>query len=364
MIERIFNEVVAWVILGGIGVLAFLIGFLFKNNFKKSTDTEDPSWGDGALRGLEGFILAVIGALLARAFISLLMGWANDSAGAGLAVGWGFFIVPGLVDTIPYLINSSPILTSVDVLMMLATVVGGVSGAFSGLWRIYEWVGLGWIAFPLDVTWALAGNTVGCLLHIINFAWAHHADEDRSNAHRYESGFCLKSGYAFTQGAVMSCLSDKPGVDRYPHELTHVLQDRIFGPMYTLTYLGWMVVWLIPSMIFAIFQVGFSNIFAGPEAWCYFNNPWEAWGYGVQHAQRDNIQGQSAEVKKMVWSGGWVIAWSIVFFILSALLAVLVVKSVWIEASAKPAPTHVQGKSAPKSKPPAPPKKPANPPHK
>jgi hypothetical protein len=364
MIDRIFSDLAAWAILGGIGVLAFLIGLFFKNNFKKSTDTDDPSWGDGALRGLEGLILAVIGALLARTFISLLMGWANDSPGAGLAVGWGFFIVPGLVDTIPYLVKSSPILTSVDVLMMFATVVGGVSGGFSGLWRIYAWDGLGWIAFPLDVTWALAGNTVGCLLHIINFAWAGHADEDRSNAHRYESGFCLQSGYAFTQGAVMSSLSDKPGADLYNHEVTHVWQDRIFGAMYTLTYLGWMLAWLVPSMIVAIFQVGFTHIFAGPQAWCYFNNPWETWAYSVQNASRDNIQGQSAEVKKMVWSGGWVVGWGIVFFILSGLLAVLTVKSVWFEAPANPAPTHVQGKSAPKSKPAAPSRKPANPPHK
>jgi hypothetical protein len=67
--------------------------------------------------------------------------------------------------------------------------------------------GLGVPAFLLDVTWGLGGNTNAVLMHLINFAWGDHGDgptENRHDAHRYVQGFAVRSGFAFTQGAVMS----------------------------------------------------------------------------------------------------------------------------------------------------------------
>lgn len=353
MVIRIFNDPVAWGILATIGLLAFLTALIFKNNFKKRADVKDPSIGDGALRGLEAFLLAIIGGLLARAAVSVLLGAANDTPAAGVVIGWGFFLFPGLIGTIPYLTHSHALLTSVNDLLIFATVVGGFTGALNGLWKIYSWTGLGWIAFPLDVTWGLAGNTIACLLHIINFAWAGHGDEDRENAHRYASGFCLKPGYAFTQGCVMSALSEAPGDPLYNHEITHVWQNRIFGPAYTLTYLGWMAVWVVPSLIYAAIKLGFSEIFSGPQAWCYFNNPWEAWAYEVQSADRRNIQGVTAGVAKLIWSGVWVVIWAVVFYLGTGVLGALTLKSVWIDKPAEVTATHPSGaKSAPpKTKP-------------
>ena len=358
MIERIFTDPIAWGILGGVAGLAFLSALIFKSRFEG-----DSSAGDSVLRGVEAVILSLLGGLVARAFISVLLGSANDSAAAGLAVGWGFFLIPGIVDTIPYLTHSHPILTTPDSLLIFATVVGSMSGAVSGLWRIYSWTGLGWIAFPLDVTWALAGNTVGCLLHTVNFlgfwisqlgdgTWGNHGTETRENAHRYEKGFGMRPGFAFTQGAVMSNLSEAPGADLYRHERTHVWQNRGFGPMYTLTYLGWMAVWLVPSMIAAWIKAGFLRIFSGPNDWCYFNNPWETWAYAVQNAERTNIIGVDAEDQKLIWPAKWVIAWSIPFFLVATLLAALVVNSVWLEAGPQTTAPQIQSsKPGQKTKP-------------
>jgi hypothetical protein len=295
------------------------------------------------LRGLEAVVLAVLGGLIARAFISILLGSANDSAAAGLTVGWSFFLVPGIVDTIPYLTHSRPVLTTPEGLLMFATVVGGMSGAISGLWRIYSWVGLGWIAFPLDVTWALAGNTVGCLLHAINFAgywirsiftdtaWGNHAPETRKNAHRYETGFGLRyvPRYAFTQGCVMSNLEYGPDNNLYRHEKTHVWQSRAFGPLYTLTYIGWFVVWLVPAVIAGVIVRGIAGIVAGPNNWCYFNNPWETWAYAVQGVPRTSVEGVEEDDRKMIWPAKFVIAWSVPFFAIATTLAVLTAVLVW-----------------------------------
>jgi hypothetical protein len=323
-----------------------VISLIFKNEFDG-----DSSPGTALLRGLEGVVLSVLGGLMARAFISILLGSADDSAAAGLAVGWGFFLIPGIVDTIPYLTHSNPVLTTPESLLLFATVVGGMSGGVSGLWRIYSWTGLGWIGFPLDVTWALAGNTVGCLLHAINFLgywltraftdspWGIHSPEIRENAHRYESGFGLRyhPSYAFTQGCVMSNLEYGPSNDLYRHEKTHVWQNRAFGPLYTLTYLGWIVVWVVPAVIAGIIVEGIAGVAHGPNNWCYFNNPWETWAYAVQGAERTSIDGVSDDDRKMIWPAKYVIAWSIPFFAIASALAVLIVVSAW---TAPPPPSH------------------------
>ena len=289
------------------------------------------------LRGVEALILALLGGLLSRAFISVLMGTANDSAGAGLAVGWGFFLVPGLIDTFA----GHPILTTPGSLMMIGGVVGAFTGMMAGIYAIYDWAGLGWIGFPLDVTWALAGNSVGALIHLINIGWGDHGDETRENAHRYAAGFGLRYSprYAFTQGCVMSNLDEAPGGDLFRHERTHVWQGRGFGPIYTLSYLGWIVLWVVPSVVAGVIKMGVSGIVKGPNDWCYFNNPWEAWAYAVQGADRTTIQGVDEDDQKMIWPVRFVVAWAIPFFLVCLGLSSFTAYKVWGE----PAPVaHTQ----------------------
>jgi len=369
MVLRIFNDPVAWVILAVMAVLAFVTALIFKNSLKNDKDELTDgglSIGAGALIGLEAVILAMLGGLIARAFISLLMGAANDSAAAGVAVGWGFFLVPGIVGTIPFLTHSNPLLTDVESLLMFATVVGGMAGAVNGLWRIYDWEGLGWIAFPLDVTWALAGNTVGCLLHVLDFIGGDHDDkEHRPNAHQYKGGFPWNR-FAHTQGAVSSHLDVSSSDPLYKHEMTHVLQDRGFGPIYTLTYLGWVIFWVVPSIVFGMIKKGLAGFLYGPMAWCYFNNPWELWGYKVQatamHTDddiRESVAGD--DVKDLVWPAWLVILFAVPFFAAALILAGLTVKSAWIDQPSTPATKQTQQPqktTKPPTKPQPPPPKP------
>jgi hypothetical protein len=149
------------------------------------------------------------------------------------------------------------------------------------------------------------------------------------------------STYAFTQGSVMSNLPNGPGDNLYSHEYTHVWQNRCFGPMYTLTYLAWMLVWLIPGLIAGAIVDGFSGAFHGIMDWCYFNNPWETWGYKVQGADRKAFE--SVKRKSLVWSPGVVLGFSIPFFLLVTPLAVFLVVSAWrqpVIQTLPPAPTH------------------------
>lgn len=327
MIARVF-DVTGILLVVGIAVIAFLIPVIVGAVRRES----------GIWRGIEGAVLALLGGVFARLFISLLMGSANDSPGAGLAIGWGFFLVPGLIDTF----TSQPVLTTPEVLLIFAGVVGGFTGMMAGIYQIYDWLGLGWIAFPLDVTWALAGNTVGSLLHIVNIGWGDHGAETRENAHRYASGFGLRyhPAYAFTQGCVMSNLSDGPGKDLFRHERTHVWQNRGFGPFFTLTYVGWMLVWIVPAAVAGVIVKGIGGIVAGPNNWCYFNNPWETWAYAVQGVPRTNIDGVDDGDKKMIWPAKYVIAWSIPYFAIVTALAIFIVFSVWTAEAPAPHKSH------------------------
>ena len=222
----------------------------------------------------EAAALAALGGFLARTFVSLLLSAGRDSPAAALAVGWGFFLWPGGTDTFLTLVGVAPLFTP-TVLRWAAAAVGSLIGMTDGLGRIHRWRGTGALTFVLDVTWGLAGGTNGCLVHLFNLARADREDAPRSGAHRYFNGFRIKAGYAVTLGGVMSNLPAHSG-DLIRHERVHVLQNRLFGPFYTLTYVGWMAVMLLPALL-----VGLMKGVPGRtvEDWCYVNNPWEAWAY-------------------------------------------------------------------------------------
>ena len=238
-------------------------------------------------RGLEAAVLAILGGLISRCFISILLGTGGDGRGAGLAVGWGFFLWPGGIDTIIALFGGGPVLTTQTCLLGLASIVGSFTGLMDGVGRIRRWKGTGALTFVADITWGLAGSTNGCLFHLFNNFWAGYQDETetspdyRPGAHRYSSGFRFKTDFAVTQGAVMSNMgTNGPGSTLHNHESIHVLQNRIFGPVFTLGYLGWMAILLVPALIAGLVSrdpdVTVSETILW---WCYYDNPWEVWAY-------------------------------------------------------------------------------------
>ena len=317
MVEQIF-DLGALLFVAAFALVAFVAGAMYgavKSNNKAV------SW----MRGLEAAILALAGGFLARTFVTVLLHVADNSSGAGLAVGWGFFLWHGAVDTFAKLGDARP-LTTTAALQWTAATVGCFVGMWDGLWRIHRWKGPGLLAFLLDITWGLAGSLNGCLFHIVNFLWANHKDTPRNGAHIYESGFRFKTGFAVTQGAVMSNMgTNGPTSDLFKHEKTHVWQNRAFGPLFTLTYLGWMVVFFIPGLIAgAVKYKSFTGAFQGVEQWCYFNNPWEAWAYKVGCGPRYPNRGP------LVWSDRAVSAAASLFFLGVILLFGLIVLKVWV----------------------------------
>ncbi len=266
-------------------------------------------------RAVEAAVLAALGGFLARTFIGLLLAAGNDSPSAAIAVGWGFFLWPGAMDTLLRLLHAGPVFTP-PVLLWASAVVGCFVGMMDGIRGIHRWRGKGGVGFVLDVTWGLAGSTNGCLLHLLNFAWARRGDDARSGAHRYLNGFCIKPGYAITLGSVMSNLpAHADGL--LPHELLHVLQNRLFGPFYTLTYLAWMAVMLLPALPAGLLN---GRVVQTVEDWCYTNNPWENWAY-TRGGWRDPNRVWSATISALA---------AVVFFFGAAGAALWVVWRGWL----------------------------------
>lgn len=279
--------------------------------------------GDSWRTAIEPALLAAAGAFIARSFISIVLSLGDDTPAAGLLVGWGFFLWPGAIDTLaaPF---GQQLLTTPGVLLWLAVGVGGLCGLLDGIYRIRSADIGGVVSFLVDTSWGLAGTTNGDLIHVVDtFATTHLAD-GRVNAHRYDGGFHIKSGYAFTQGQVMSELPNAPGTPLYAHERTHIGQNRVFGPLYPLSYVGWMVVMFVPGLLVGLF--GKARVGEAIEAWCYYNNPWEAWGYKVQ---QDHGGGTRTAFGSLVWSDIAVLVVAVFYFAAALLLAAVLVLQVW-----------------------------------
>jgi hypothetical protein len=118
----------------------------------------------------------------------------------------------------------------------------------------------------------------------------------------------------------MSSQPDAPGSGLYQHERTHVWQNRAFGPMFTLTYVGWMAVWLLPGVIAAAVRKVSTR--EAVENYCYYNNPWETWAYLVGAGPRTGRG-------PLVWSDLAVLGWAIPFFAAAFAVAGLIVAKAW-----------------------------------
>ena len=273
---------------------------------------------------IETVALAMVGAFLARTLVVVLLEWGGETREAGIVVGWAFLLWPGAIDTVAALFGAQ-LLTTPDRLPWIALVVGALTGLVDGIAQIRSWPLPSVVTFVLDTTWALAGATNGVLIHAWNRVAGSRAPDGRSDAHRYASGFHVKAGYAFTQGAVMSELSDPPGTPLHAHERTHVLQSRVFGPLYILTYIAWAALLFLPALLVALLRHdGVSELV---EAWCYYDNPWEAWGYTVQ-ARRGG--GPRGAFGAHIWSDGTIIAAAVGFYAVAALVTVAIVSRVWL----------------------------------
>jgi RHS repeat-associated protein len=236
---------------------AFVIGFLVGTIYGL---IKGQGWGS-LLTGLETGLLAAGGFALGAG--------AGGVAGAGLTAA-------GLGPTAMTMAG-------------IGGAMGGLNGILSGMHGIYDWEHPGgWRAFLADSTWGLLGTSIGNFVQIFNIiSGAKYRDDlsRRQNRNVYEGGFYLAKNDAFTQGNVISnAAAGGSSIDMgliNNHESLHILQNRIFGPIFQVVYVTWAVGGLIVGSVFWLFNTDHSYG-SLVETAAYFDNPWEYWAYSNQ----------------------------------------------------------------------------------
>jgi len=228
-----------------------------------------------------GFIAGTIyGLANGQGWKSLLTGLETGlttAAGFALGAGAGFLL-------------GSAIGGGAIALAGIGGVMGGLNGMLSGMHGIYDWEHPGgWFAFLADSTWGLLGTSLGNIVQVMNMVSGAKYRDDlsrRQNRNVYEGGFYIMKDDAFTQGNVISNagLGGK-GVDMNlidNHESIHILQNRIFGPLFQVVYVVWLVGGFIVGSVFWLFHTDhkWGDIV---ETAAYFDNPWEYWAYSNQN---------------------------------------------------------------------------------
>ncbi|MEO8415427.1 MAG: SpvB/TcaC N-terminal domain-containing protein [Ginsengibacter sp.] len=214
--------------------------------------------------------------------------WTKQAA----AATWNWFLAP-LIRTATNALGGFIIgfLTGNIAGGVIGAVTGGVTGAIHG-WAMadahsYNWTSVsGWVGFLADNTWGLPNSMVGSLFATANIIGGNPIDRTNSrdsNALMFENEWF--SGYATTLGNVIVGTRGLSH-DVVEHELAHVLQARIFGPLFYPSMIAHYVFntlfpfWLIyhnaryPNTPIRNFGEYFSRG-VYPHTWA------EEWGYAV-----------------------------------------------------------------------------------
>ena len=124
---------------------------------------------------------------------------------------------------------------------IIGGIIGGATGAITGAfhgWAMalahsYDWKsGAGWAAFLADNTWSLPNSVIGSLVATADIIAQNPIDKGNSagsSALMFRNGYF--PGYATTLGNV---IAGTKGISArlIAHEQTHVMQARIFGPIF------------------------------------------------------------------------------------------------------------------------------------
>ena len=141
----------------------------------------------------------------------------------------------------------------------------------------------GWAAFVLDHSWGAVGTALGYGLQLVN-ELRTNSDYDpvlsqRTGAHVYRGGIGLP-GFVTTLGNVTTSLGSGPHTEGLmaDHETVHVWQSRIFGPLFPVSYVGWMLGGVVVGTGYWLFHRE-QNWYSLVETAAYYDNPWEVWAY-------------------------------------------------------------------------------------
>ena len=164
-------------------------------------------------------------------------------------------------------------------------VVGGLNGFVSGFRRIYDWNRpIGWVAFLLDSTWGLIGTAAALGVHTLNRTRRDHGTyrsdlSERQNRHVYDTGVTVRKHFAMTVGNTVTNLGGRRDLLER-HEMVHVWQGRLFGPVFPLLYGAWTVLGTLAGAALWIWRG--DGLRRNVDTLAYYHNPFEYFAYRRQ----------------------------------------------------------------------------------
>ncbi|HYI01913.1 hypothetical protein [Hyalangium sp.] len=182
----------------------------------------------------------------------------------------------------------------------VALIAGGVFGLGygleAGLLRSYDLsTGVGWVGLIVDLTWSLPNTVFGFLIGNLTYVWFGNLSRSNSDGQGWIV-FMPRPGSSFGR-TVLQTLGTVNIGGAGQHEKMHLLQARIFGPLY-LPFVGasyvitftLQVLWtitlggllkLIGVRQKAYFRPPAHSAVGGFFGWIYYATPIELWAYAT-----------------------------------------------------------------------------------
>ncbi len=313
-----------------------------------------------------GILIAILLPLAILALSSLY-------AGAAVVLVVSCILIP-LACQLPLAWQSSHLNRSPSAVVMVAVFVGMFSGMMDGVWDVVQ--PDTFPQFVIDKTWGLSGTANGATIHLNNMMTpgcvhltpgilasaggtvpttfscpgSPATGDNEATAsilvshggHQYTTGFAMSARAAFTEGNVTSNIGiGNPLKEIVPclieHEYVHMAQNRIFGPLFTIIYILWFVVLLVPGFIAgAVLGIGhggtfMANAIDGLMAYSYCNNPFEAWAYGDENPQdQGSLIVNAALEPLLLWPRVLVLTAGSSFGLLGLLMFWQLIGGVWL----------------------------------
>jgi hypothetical protein len=209
-----------------------------------------------------------------------------------------FVIVTGHCALDGFLINlalGEPLDTTVAVL--IGGVFGVLYGLEAGLLITYDLNGIGWLQLFLDMTWSLPNTIWGFVIGNIIFIFVGNPSRDLSRNQGFIA-FKPRGAGDFGNKTLQTHGTVNLG-GAGQHELVHVMQARIFGPLFlpiyllnyainSLVQLLWtgtvgLVLWLLKIRDKPYFSPPATatnkSVVGGFIGWIYYYTIFEYWGY-------------------------------------------------------------------------------------
>jgi len=113
-----------------------------------------------------------------------------------------------------------------------------------------------------------------------------HSLSERQNRIVHRDGVVLRRGFAVTVGTVVNGAAGRDGVltERRrklvtDHEDVHVWQQRVFGPLYPIAYLGWFIGGVLISVVRRALSRNEAELSTEIDRFAYYRNPFEWHAY-------------------------------------------------------------------------------------